>query len=259
MWNIQDDIKSLDKQNFYSSLFFPLLFLVTIWMVKIWEEVMGVSFSHYGVFPRTAEGLIGIALYPLIHGDWNHLINNSTAMLLLSLGIFYFYRPVAYRIYFWTYLMSGIWIWASARANFHIGSSGLIYGFAAFIFFSGIIRKNTNLLALSMLVTFLYGGMVWGIFPIRPEMSYEGHLWGAVAGLILAIYFRKEGPQKRKYSWELEEEEDKRRMDEMEKTKEVQENDEIEITKTRPLNPFTNQPGITYTYKKKDRDDEDVD
>jgi len=104
--------------------------------------------------------------------------------------------------------MSGIWIWVSARESFHIGSSGLIYGFASFIFLSGIIRRNINLLAMSMLVIFLYGGMVWGIFPIRPNMSYEGHLWGSIAGLILAIYFRKEGPQKEVYSWDEEDEED---------------------------------------------------
>ena len=83
-------------------------------------------------------------------------------------------------------------------------------------------------------------------------MSYEGHLWGAVAGLILAVYFRKEGPQKRKYSWELEEEEEKRKLDD------VEDAEEIEITRTKPLNPFTNQPGITYTYKKKGGEGEDV-
>ena len=221
MSNIREDFKKLDKQNLYSSLFFPMFFLLVIWMVKIWEEVMGVSFAQYGVYPRTTDGLVGILFYPLIHGDFNHLINNSTALLLLSLGIFYFYRPVAFRIYFWTYVMSGIWIWVSARQSFHIGSSGLIYGFASFIFFSGVIRKNTNLLALSMLVTFLYGGMVWGIFPILPNMSYEGHLWGSIAGIILAIYFRKEGPQKKVYSWELEEEEAPRKLDEIEDAEEV--------------------------------------
>lgn len=248
MSNHTEDIKNKNRKHLYSSLFFPLLFLLVIWMVKIWEVVMGVSFAHYGVFPRKIEGLIGVLFYPLIHGDFSHLINNSTAVLLLGVGIFYFYRPVAYRIYFWTYLMSGIWIWVSARENYHIGSSGLIYGFASFIFFSGVIRKNTNLLALSMLVTFLYGGMVWGIFPIRPAMSYEGHLWGAIAGVILAIYYRKEGPQKRVYSWELEEEEEQRRLDE------IEEAEEIEITRGESINPLINQPKIIYTYKKKEEE-----
>ncbi len=203
-----DNSKDKDKENLFSSLFFPIVFLVTIWMVKIGELVYGISLAEYGVFPRSTKGLIGILAYPLIHGSIYHLINNSTALLLLSVGIFYFYRAVAYKIYFWTYLMSGIWIWVSARESFHIGSSGLIYGFASFIFLSGILRRNINLLALSLLVVFLYGGMVWGIFPIRPNMSYEGHLWGSIAGLILAIYYRKDGPQREVYSWEEEEDEE---------------------------------------------------
>jgi len=230
------------KFSLFPSLFFPVLLIVIIWMVKLTEIVLDVDFSHYGIYPRRLEGLRGILFYPLIHGSLNHLINNSTALLLLSIGIFHFYRPVAYKIYFWTYVMSGMWIWASARGSYHIGASGLIYGFASFIFFSGIIRQNTTLLALSLLVTFLYGGMVWGIFPIRPGMSWEGHLWGSVAGIILAFYFKNEGPQKKKYSWDLEEEEEHDDGD----------NDDIPSIEEGKPGPLQNQPTIKYTYKSKE-------
>ncbi|MFH1320055.1 MAG: rhomboid family intramembrane serine protease [Bacteroidota bacterium] len=194
------------KSRLFTSLFFPILFVAIIWLVKVAEIVFETNFAHYGIFPRKTEGLIGILFYPLIHSGFNHLINNTTSLLILGIGIFHFYRPVAYNIYFLTYIMSGIWIWVSARESYHIGASGLIYGFASFIFLSGIIRRNTKLLALSLLVTFLYGGMVWGIFPIRAGMSWEGHLWGSVAGVILAFYYRNIGPVRKKYSWELEEE-----------------------------------------------------
>ena len=103
--------------------------------------------------------------------------------------------------------MTNLWVWAAARNAFHIGASGLVYGFASFIFFSGIIRKNIKLMALSLLVVFLYGSMVWGIFPIDYRISFEAHLFGSIAGLLLAIYFRKEGPQREEYEWEEEEEE----------------------------------------------------
>ncbi len=240
-----------DKSNIklFSSLFFPIVFVVVIWLVKLTEITFDVSFGQYGIFPRKFEGLIGVLFYPLIHNDFNHLISNSTALFLLSVGIFHFYRPVAYKIYFWTYVMSGIWIWLSARESFHIGASGLIYGFATFIFISGIIRQNTRLLALSMLVIFLYGGMVWGIFPIKPGMSFEGHLWGSVAGIILAFYYRKIGPQKRKYSWDLEEE--------LEASMEIEEADiiskQVEIEQG-PAEPLQNQPSIKYVYKEKEDD-----
>jgi len=198
------------KFNLFFYFFFPFTFVLLLWLIKMVEVTIDTDFVRYGIFPRSIEGLKGILFYPLIHGSLNHLINNSTALLILGMGIFHFYRPIAYKIFFWTYLISGVCVWLSARPAFHIGASGLIYGFASFIFISGIIRKNTHLLALSMLVIFLYGSMVWGIFPIKPGMSWEGHLWGMMSVIILAYFFRDQGPQDKKYSWELEEEEEAR-------------------------------------------------
>lgn len=196
------------KFNLFFYFFFPFVFVLLLWLIKVVEITFDENFISYGIYPRSVEGLKGILFYPLIHGNMNHLINNSTALLALGMGIFHFYRPIAYKIFFWTYIISGICVWISARPAYHIGASGLIYGFASFIFISGIIRKNTNLLALSMLVIFLYGSMVWGIFPIKPGMSWEGHLWGMMAGVILAYFFRDQGPENKRYSWELEEEEE---------------------------------------------------
>ncbi|GAB5538672.1 MAG: hypothetical protein Salg2KO_07750 [Salibacteraceae bacterium] len=102
--------------------------------------------------------------------------------------------------------MSGLWIWIAAREGNHIGFSGVIYALATFIFFAGLLRKYFRLMALSGVVVFLYGSMIWGVFPIDPQISWEGHLFGAVAGLILAFYFKEQGPQRPKYSWEIEEE-----------------------------------------------------
>ena len=102
--------------------------------------------------------------------------------------------------------MSGVWMWIAARNGNHIGFSGVIYALAAFIFFSGVFRKHFRLMSLSLVVVFLYGSMVWGVLPIQPGISWEGHLFGALAGVILAFYYRGEGPQRPKYSWELEEE-----------------------------------------------------
>lgn len=126
-------------------------------------------------------------------------------MLILGWALFYFYRPVAIKTLFWIYIMSGFWLWISGRPSFHIGASGIIYGLTAFLFFSGFFRREKKVSALSLLVIFLYGSMWWGIFPVKEGVSWEGHLWGALAGLILAIIFRKQGPQKPKYQWEIDE------------------------------------------------------
>ena len=113
--------------------------------------------------------------------------------------------------YFIPTWLTGILVWLIARPSYHIGASGLVYSFAAFLFASGIIRRNINLLAISMLVIFLYGSMVWGIFPYRPDMSWESHLMGLTIGVILAISYRHEGPGPTKFISDMEDDDEGRR------------------------------------------------
>jgi membrane associated rhomboid family serine protease len=200
---------SKEKKRLLYSFAFPGLFLVLIWLVKIAEVTLNLNFTFLGVFPLRAKGLIGIITAPLVHSDFQHLAANSLPLVILGTGIFYFYHKIAYKVFFLIYLISNIWIWFGARYAYHIGASGLIYGFASFLFFSGVIRKNVKLMAISLLVVFLYGSMVWGLLPIQPHVSWESHLMGAIAGLVLAFYYRDKGPKRKIYSWELEEEYDK--------------------------------------------------
>ena len=183
-----------EKRKLILSLIFPLFFIFLIWMVKIVEVGLELDFTSFGIYPLKVKGLFGIITSPFIHADFTHLINNSIPLFILSAGIFYFYSPIAFRIFFLTWIITGVWVWLSAREAYHIGASGLIYGFAFFLFFSGIFRKDVRLMAISILVVFLYGSMVWGIFPFFIEISWESHLMGAVAGLFLAIIYRKYGP-----------------------------------------------------------------
>ena len=104
------------------------------------------------------------------------------------------------------WLFTGFWVWLAARDSAHIGASGIIYGLVCFLFFSGILRKDKRLLSVSMLVTFLYGSMVWGILPIDQTVSWESHLFGSIAGIFCAVYYRKLGPEQPKPQWEIDEE-----------------------------------------------------
>jgi membrane associated rhomboid family serine protease len=197
-----------EKKKFIHSLVFPTFFLVLLWVIKISEAALDVNFVHLGLFPLTASGLKGIFFAPLIHGDFRHLIDNSVPLYFLSIAIFYFYRPVAYRVFFLTWFISGLIVWLTARPAYHIGASGLVYGFASFVFFSGIIRNNINLLAISLIVVFLYGGLIWGIFPYDLQISWESHLVGGMTGLSMALFYRNYGPPPDKKEWPEDEDDE---------------------------------------------------
>lgn len=186
---------SEEKKRFIYSLVFPGFFLLLLWAIKFFEISMELSFVEGGIYPRKWSGLQGILFSPMIHGDWKHLLDNSMPVLLLSLALFYFYRDIAYKIWGLIYLMGGILLWGVGREAYHIGASGLIYGLAAFLFLSGLIRRVRNLTAISLLVVFWYGSMVWGLLPFDFEVSFEAHITGAVSGVVLAIVYRDQGPE----------------------------------------------------------------
>jgi membrane associated rhomboid family serine protease len=202
-----------EKKKLKHSLMFPVIFVVIIWLVKLSEIVLEPDLSTLGVYPMHTKGLTGIITGPLVHGDLQHLITNSVPIIILGTGLFYFYDSIAWKVFFIIYFLSGIMLWFGGREAYHIGASGLIYGLASFLFFSGILRKYVRLMAISLLVVFLYGGMIWGVLPIDSSVSWEGHLFGGIAGMAMAFYYMNTGPQRKKYDWEIEEEMEEMNMD----------------------------------------------
>lgn len=196
------------KKELVSSILIPAALVAAFVLVKLAENTFETDFVQYGVFPRKPSGFLGVFTYPFIHADWKHLLNNSTAIFIMGSMLYFFYRDVASKTLVWVYLLSGVWLWMGGRANLHIGASGIVYALFGFLFFSGVFRKHLKLMALSMLVVFLYGSLVWGIFPIDHHISYEGHLFGLLAGIVVAIVYRKQGSQAPKYSWDYVDEEE---------------------------------------------------
>jgi membrane associated rhomboid family serine protease len=199
-------MNKVERKILLNILFFPILFLIIMWMVKLVEYNFGISFADYGVRPKSLSGLKGILFSPFIHKDFSHLINNSYPILILGGMLFSFYKKIAPQLFLWLFFIAGFWLWIIGRPSFHIGASGIIYALASFLFISGIIRKNPRLAAVSMLIIFLYGSMIWGVLPTKEHISWEGHLSGFMAGIIVAIFYRKEGPKRKKYQWEIDEE-----------------------------------------------------
>ncbi|HQB36081.1 MAG TPA: rhomboid family intramembrane serine protease [Bacteroidales bacterium] len=194
------------KKRFFLSLIIPGIFIFLMWFVKVTEVLFEADFSRFGIYPLTVRGLAGIVLSPFIHSDFRHLFNNSLPLFLLSLALFYFYSEIAFKVFSLTFIITGTLVWIGGREAWHIGASGMVYGLASFLFFSGIIRKYFRLVALSLLVVFLYGEMVWGIFPgINDNISWESHMLGFLSGIFLAIIYREQGPQPPVYEWMDEE------------------------------------------------------
>ncbi len=196
----------MNSKILIDNLRLPLSFLLIIWSVKILEFGLSVSFINLGIFPQKISSLRGIIFSPIIHKDIAHLLNNTYPIIVLGGLLCYFYKKIAIKIFFWLYFVSGFWLWIIGRPVYHIGASGIIYALASFLLISGLIKKNNSLTAASMLIIFLYGSMIWGILPINNGVSWEGHLTGMVAGILIALFFKKEGPENTKYQWEIDEE-----------------------------------------------------
>lgn len=196
-----------EKSHFKFSngvLFAPLLAILLIWTV-FWIEVrFGLNFNDYGIYPRRLSGLRGVLFSPFIHGSLEHLYNNTLPLVVLTAFLYYFYGESATKILLWGTLLSGSMTWLIARPSYHIGASSVIYVLTSFIFFKGIFAKYYRLVALSLVVVFIYGSMIWYIFPVKDGISWEGHLSGFITGLLLAILIKVKVPADRKYDWEKE-------------------------------------------------------
>ena len=184
-------LRSREFKILQRGIYLTLSFVLLLWTVKSFEWASRLDLGYYGILPRTVKGSLGIITGPLIHGDAIHLMSNTIPLIILGVGLFYFYHKIALEVFFWIYLASGFWVWIIGREAYHIGSSGLVYGMVMFIFWGGILRRNPRSLAISMIIFFLYGGMIYGLFPIDETISWESHIMGSVAGIFLAFYFKK--------------------------------------------------------------------
>jgi membrane associated rhomboid family serine protease len=189
------------------SILIPAAFIILIWLVYFSQTTFNVPFAQYGILPREISGIVGILSAPLVHADFAHLISNTPALFILSIAVIYFYPNSSLKVLSLIYLFTGILVWLFARPVYHIGASGIIYGMLGFLFFSGVFRRDNRSIAIALLVTFIYGGLIWGVLPGMKGISWESHLFGGISGIIVSFIFRKEDPYI-KYDWEKEETDD---------------------------------------------------
>jgi membrane associated rhomboid family serine protease len=191
---------NVEVKRLLYALPFPCLLVIALWLILLLEKGLGADWHRLGVYPRSIEGLLGILTGPFIHTSAKHLFSNSIPLIVQGWCLFYFYREMGFSVMLVLWILGGALTWCIGRESWHIGASGWIYGLSFFLFFSGIFRRYIPLLAVSLLVVFLYGSTVWNMLPVAEwvdhSVSWEGHLAGAASGWISAFLFRKHGPQR---------------------------------------------------------------
>lgn len=191
------------QRNFSLALKIALWSVLLLWVILVADSVLGLDLARFGLRPRHVSGLIGILTAPLLHGGFEHLFSNTLPLLISLTAILYLYPASAMRAMPVIWMGSGLLAWFIGRPSLHFGASGFVYGLLAYVFIGGLLRLDMRSVAVSVMVWFLYGSMIWGVLPIRPNMSWELHLSGAILGVALAIVYRRWDmtPVKR-YAWE---------------------------------------------------------
>lgn len=154
-------------------------------------HVLSVDLYRFGILPRKAAGLYGVFLSPFIHRDFTHLLSNSLPFFLFNFLIIVFYQRYWLKCSILITILSGAGVWLFARGNsYHVGASSLIYGLAFFIIFMGFKQRNLKALLIAFFVIFFYSSsLISGLLPISRYISWEGHLFGALAGIAVAVWF----------------------------------------------------------------------
>jgi membrane associated rhomboid family serine protease len=176
----------------------PLAFVLLLWIVYFVGNASSFDFALLGIRPLDVKSLTGIFTAPLVHLDIDHIFSNSLSFLVIGFGLCFLYKRSALPVFSFIYIASGLWGWFFARDGYHIGASGLIYGMFFFLITSAFLKREKRTIAFALLITFLYGAIVWGFFPVffpNKNISWEIHTTGAAAGIVAAFYFRKDGPQ----------------------------------------------------------------
>jgi membrane associated rhomboid family serine protease len=195
-----------DTRRLRHAFLISVSFAAVLWWVGMLETLARVDLVEYGIYPRKLSGLLGILTAPFIHGSLGHLFSNTVPIVVLGTTLLYGYPKSARVVIPALFLGTGLGVWLFGRASYHIGASGLTFGMMFFVFTIGMLRWDRRAIGLSLVVFFLYGGMIWGVFPTEPNVSYESHLAGALVGVALAFLLRRLDPPPpvKRYSWEIE-------------------------------------------------------
>lgn len=169
----------------------PILLVIIMWIVLFVDAATRTQLVRYGIRPRSDDGLIGILAAPFLHADLTHLMANTGAFIILGILVAALSRGY-WAVTIGVALISGAAVWMVGAPNtVHVGASGLVYGYAAFLVAWGLLTRRVMSILVSIMVALLYGGLVFGVLPTQEGVSWQGHLFGAIAGVVMAFWLSR--------------------------------------------------------------------
>lgn len=192
------------------SVWLSVLCVTVLWVIQSAGVLFHLPLNSLGIVPLYLAGLHGIVTAPLVHSSYEHLFHNTLPLIILGSALYYGYPATRGKALAFAWLGSGIGVWLFGRPSVHLGASGVAHGLFFYLFVIAILRRDNRSTGLMMIAFFLYGGMMMSIFPRDPQISYEAHFFGAAGGVIAALLFGKQDPKplRKRYYWELQDEED---------------------------------------------------
>jgi len=181
-------------QKLQNALSYSIGFVVILWILSVIDFVLPFDLTTLGVYPRTFFGLIGIILSPFFHSGFSHLASNSFPLIVLMTSLLIFYPKPAFPAIFFMVVYTNLLVWIFGRSAYHVGASGLVYSIASFLIAAGYFKRRPLFALVALLIAFFYGGLVWGVVPglVNWYISWETHLFGAVVGVYLAYFYKKD-------------------------------------------------------------------
>ncbi|GAB2780006.1 rhomboid family intramembrane serine protease [Nocardioides salsibiostraticola] len=174
-------------------------FVALLWVLEIVDAVLPRSLDQYGVQPRSDEGLVGILFAPVLHAGFDHLVSNTLPVIVLGFLVFVSGISQGWTATAIIWVVGGIGVWLIAPGNeVHLGASVLVFGWLVYLIVRGAFTRNAGQIILGLVLVFLYGGLLFGVLPGQPGVSWQGHLFGAIGGGLAAAMLSDRTPSRRK-------------------------------------------------------------
>ena len=176
----------------FANRFQPVLILVAvIWVVEVMNLLLGYRLVSWGILPRNFSGLIGIPLAPMLHSGFWHTVSNTVPLFILGALTLAGGKRMFWETTVYVTLLSGALVWLFGREAYHVGASGLVFGYFGVILARAYMERSIIAIAIAIVTVMAYGGLFWSILPLRSQVSVESHLFGLIAGFVVVWLYRK--------------------------------------------------------------------